>query len=190
MAEMVCNEARKWLRRGGVYPIYRTQYLTEWQDDDQDKVGAEACCKQCGFIVNEYEGINKLSWGFIVSLKRHYSILSIVRRALSHRPTIACSSSEDQQRQGDKPFSVQLQISSVHCLWIELTSLDTTSRCSGLTQKVCGGGKFCGRSNRSLSVVWSFCQPDSHVRALQCSTTSVVGNWDSKSLGYHQNSGC
>jgi len=28
------------------------------------------------------------------------------------------------------------------------------------------------------------------VRALQCSATSVIGDWDSKSLGYHQNSGC
>jgi len=73
------------------------------------------------FFVSEYKGINKLSWGFIVALKRHYPMLSIVRRALSHRPTIAWSSSKDQRRQGDKPFSVQLQISSVHCLRIELT---------------------------------------------------------------------
>jgi len=44
-------------------------------------------------------GINKLSWGFIVSLKRHYSILSIVHHVLSHRSTIACSSSAKTRQQ-------------------------------------------------------------------------------------------
>ena len=38
--------------------------LTEWQDDVKDKVGAENCCKRCGFIVDVLSTKNKeTSWG-------------------------------------------------------------------------------------------------------------------------------
>jgi len=32
--------------------------LTEWQDDEQDRVGAENCSKQCVYCVFEYKRIN------------------------------------------------------------------------------------------------------------------------------------